>query len=391
MNMAPKGLANALKKTGRYHEPTHEILTLADYRTRHGQYKTDPALQALHGAYTMICMWDDHEIANDSWSDGAQNHQPDEGDYADRKRAAMQAYYEWMPVRDPKPGKSREALFKAYTFGDLATLATIETRLTARSEQIPIGQQDVFASQEEADQFMKDTLGQKDRKMIGQEQLDFVAGELKASKQRGEPWRILGNQILLADVRTPDLTPYMSEETIAALQPVFPGIRTFVQNSHFGLPVYEDCWGGYPVAREQFYARLKEEGITDMLTLTGDAHEFWACNLIDTFGDKLGIEICTTSINSETVKDFLGDGTEDYALLMTRENDMVKYYDPLHHGYIDLTLTRTKGHAKFIGMTTVMERTYEAFTVAAFDLKQEKGSLSFTNPKELGVKQRILF
>lgn len=377
--------------TGRYHEPAHEMVELADYRQRHGQYKTDPSLQALHQAYPFICLWDDHEITNDAWRDGAENHQPDEGDYETRKRNAMQAYYEWMPVRDPVAGRSREALFKAYTFGDLATLATIETRLTARAKQVPIGQDSVFASAEEAERFKKDILGAPDRDMISDEQLDHVSSAFKASKDRGEPWRLLGNQILLADVLTPDLTPYISEETINSLKPVFPGVEPFVKNSRYGLPVYEDSWGGYPVAREKLYGRLRDAGVQDILTLTGDAHEFWACELATRSDEKMGVEIGTSSITSETVQDFLGDGTEDYALLMTRENAPVRYYDPMHHGYIELTLTPEKAHTKFIGVSTVLETDYESYVVAAFDIKADNGSLSFSNPQHLGLKQRFVY
>ena len=86
-------------------QPPHEIVTLADYRTRHAQYKTDPDLQAAHARAPFICVWDDHEVANDTWMTGAENHQPaTEGDFATRKAAALRAYYEWMPIREPKAG-----------------------------------------------------------------------------------------------------------------------------------------------------------------------------------------------------------------------------------------------------------------------------------------------
>ena len=89
---------------GRQHEPAHECVTLADYRARHAQYKSDPCLQAAHGAHAFITIWDDHETANNSWSGGAENHDPaSEGLWDDRRRAALQAYYEWMPIRDPEP------------------------------------------------------------------------------------------------------------------------------------------------------------------------------------------------------------------------------------------------------------------------------------------------
>lgn len=51
----------------RRHLPPHEAVSLADYRTRNAQYKSDPALQALHAAHPAIAVWDDHEISNNVW------------------------------------------------------------------------------------------------------------------------------------------------------------------------------------------------------------------------------------------------------------------------------------------------------------------------------------
>jgi alkaline phosphatase D len=127
-------------KLGRVVDPPHEIVTLADYRRRHAQYKTDPDLQAAHARAAFICVWDDHEVANDSWLGGAENHQPEtEGEWRTRKNAALQAYFEWMPIRDPQPGKPWESINRGFQFGDLATLLMVETRLLARSHQAVLG------------------------------------------------------------------------------------------------------------------------------------------------------------------------------------------------------------------------------------------------------------
>jgi len=113
---------------GREHDPAHEIVTLADYRLRHAQYKTDPDLQAAHARAPFICVWDDHETANDAWMHGAENHQPEtEGDFAQRKAAALKAYYEWMPIREAEPGALREAIHRSFHFGDVASLMMVET------------------------------------------------------------------------------------------------------------------------------------------------------------------------------------------------------------------------------------------------------------------------
>lgn len=84
---------------GRVPNPDREIVSLADYRARHAQYKTDPDLQEAHRQHPFIVVWDDHETTNNSWRDGAENHQPEEGDFQARKAAAIQAYFEWMPLR----------------------------------------------------------------------------------------------------------------------------------------------------------------------------------------------------------------------------------------------------------------------------------------------------
>ena len=93
---------NSAVAASRTPDPVHEIVTLDDYRRRHAQYKTDPAAQAAHARAPWIVVWDDHETANDSWIGGAENHDPKtEGDWTARKAAALKAYYEWMPIRDP--------------------------------------------------------------------------------------------------------------------------------------------------------------------------------------------------------------------------------------------------------------------------------------------------
>ena len=118
------------------HEPRHEITTLADYRKRHAQYKTDQGSLAMHARHPLIVIWDDHESANNPWTDGAENHQPDEGSWSRRRAASLQAYYEWLPIRDPASGSAPEQYWRHYKFGDLASLITLESRHTGRSLQI---------------------------------------------------------------------------------------------------------------------------------------------------------------------------------------------------------------------------------------------------------------
>ena len=112
-------------------DPPHEITALDDYRRRYALYRTDPDLQEAHRQHPFIVVWDDHEIANNTWSTGAENHQPADGDFTARRNAAYQAFLEWLPVRDT--GSARQPLiYRSFAIGDLADLVMLDTRLAGR-------------------------------------------------------------------------------------------------------------------------------------------------------------------------------------------------------------------------------------------------------------------
>ena len=93
-------------------------------------------MQLLHRVKPMIVVWDDHEITNDTWKNGAQNHSEDEGSFEDRKAAnAIKAYYEWMPIRDKK---EKDKNLRKFSVGNLINLVMLDTRLYGRDEQLKI-------------------------------------------------------------------------------------------------------------------------------------------------------------------------------------------------------------------------------------------------------------
>lgn len=378
--------------TGRLHEPRHEIIKLEDYRLRHAQYRTDAGLQNITAKMPMIAIWDDHETSNDSWKGGAENHEDGEGIWADRRQAALRAYYEWMPIREPRLGRVHSDIFRSYDYGDLLTLLTVETRLTARAEPITLENHfaDISAKGSSKD-FQENILRDPSREMLGQAQSDFIIETLKTSKEEGKAWRLIANQVIMARLTTPDLSPYVNEEAIVNIEKDWASIRELIGLSRYNLPVYPDSWDGYPIARESFYQRLIKEGLHDLLVITGDAHEFWVNNLTSEDGTKVGLELVTTSISSKTLTAYLGDATADYNLLLTQSNPDALYYNALHNGYIDLTLGRTKGHVKMIGINTVIQTDYEVFTAAEFTLRPTGDTIKATNPKGLNLKQRALF
>jgi phosphodiesterase/alkaline phosphatase D-like protein len=365
-------------KIGREHQPAHEIISLADYRIRHAQYKTDASAQSMHAAHPMICIWDDHETANDSWKTGAENHNEGEGNWDDRRAGAMQAYYEWMPIRDPIPGQPREALFKTYNFGDLLTLVSIETRLTARNRPIDYAQYiPELQTREGIGNFVQNILGDPAREMMGTAQSNYVSSALKQSKDDGQKWRLIANQTIMARVNSPNLTDYKGKDFINEVAKSFPAIHDYIALSPLGLPLNLDSWDGYPAAREHFYQTLKDQGVQDIVVLTGDSHEFWANNLQAADGQFMGVELGTAGVTSPGTGAYFGEAGADYSRRLVEKNADIIYHNLEIHGYIDLTLDRSGGKVDFIGINTVLSPDYTASVVKTISLSSSENGVKF--------------
>ncbi len=363
------------QKIGRTVEPAHEIVSLADYRTRHAQYKRDPGLQAAHARAAFICVWDDHETANDSWIGGAENHQPaTEGDWAKRKAAAMQAYFEWMPIRDPQGDDPWEAINRRFDFGDLATLLMVETRLLARSEQAGFKGETPGRSEVEA---VLAERNRPDREMLGEPQRAWLERELTASVKAGTPWQILGNQVVMARVNGPDLARLFGAEKAAAMVATLePKVRAQVEMAQAGyragLPFNLDAWDGYPAARERLYESVRRSG-AHPLVLAGDSHAFWANQLADRDGNAIGVEFGTSSISSPSV----GDALPQVPLgsLLEQASPEVLFCDQRAKGYILLTLTPDTATGDYVAMSTIYAPKAEAASLKR--LTVEAGASTF--------------
>lgn len=362
-------------KIGRPHEPAHEVVSLSDYRTRHAQYKGDPATKAMHAAHPLIAIWDDHETANDSWSTGAENHNVEDGNWDDRRAAAMQAYYEWMPVRNPAPGMAREALFRNYEYGDLLSLTSIETRLTARTRPIDyVNHIEDLKTREGIAYFYKDILGDTGREMMGETQKTYVGTALKRSKEKKHKWRLIANQVIMARVNSPDLTDYKDEDFISEIAKIFPQIYDYVAISPIGLPLNPDAWDGYPAARERFYKMVADQGVNDILVLTGDTHDNWANKLETTSGTSMGVELGVSGVTSPGTGTYFHPVGEDFSARLNARNPDIVFHDNQNHSYIDLTLTHTGGHADYISVSTVYSPEYETSITKTVKLvKQDNG------------------
>ncbi|MBI1250699.1 MAG: alkaline phosphatase [Alphaproteobacteria bacterium] len=410
---------------GRIPQPDIECLSLADYRQRHAQYKAEPELQAAHAACPWIVAWDDHEIANDCWFGGAENHQQSEGRWSDRKAAALQAYFEWMPIRDPEAGKPQDAIYRSFQFGDLLTLAMLETRLLTRSKPLdyatelplyqtpwdftnpnapraiapadsygpnvrvlplPFEERDgelkpVFEwrrvqaalqspqNPPEGMRFIPDmdrlrsALNAPGRGMIGQAQWDWLSQTLQQSKSQGVVWHAIGNQTLMASITAPNLSR-APQQAVEAAEAAQPGAGRLMQLSRFPLPLSTDSWDGYPRQRAQLLALFKQLGL-NALVLTGDSHAAWA-NELKSGDARAAVELGATSITSPSIGDLFAPAGLDFADAVKARNQAVVWTDQTHRGFLLLTLERRQAKAEYFTVSSITSKDFETTRAQAF-------------------------
>jgi alkaline phosphatase D len=306
---------------GRVPSPNKEMVALQDYRERHAQYKADPDAQAVHHAHPFICVWDDHEFANNSWSGGAQNHNNNgeaEGPWTARRSAAMQAYFEWMPVRQVSPTLDGK-IYRSFRFGEMATLIMLDTRIIGRDEQTA---RDNSAEIESAT-----------RQLLGAVQEGWLAEQFSSSVRNKSTWTLLGQQVMFAP-QTP-------------------------ANRAAGNP---DSWDGYRGARGRVFDMIERAKVNNLAVLTGDVHSSWAFDLPrDPFAgyDKatgkgsLGVEFAGTSISSPS--NVGRDGEQQLADLRAARPHL-HYVDGRYRGYFIVDLTRERLQADYYAVATIEER-----------------------------------
>lgn len=361
-------------KIGRVVEPAHEIVSLEDYRKRHAQYKADEGTQNAHARAVWYCSWDDHESANDSYRTGAQNHQPEkEGPWSRRKAQAIQAYLEWMPVRDPEAGKALGSIYRSFDIGDLASIFMLESRLLGRSQ--PLTFEDAMKVPEEqrmakVQEIVAETMN-PERSMLGDVQENWLATEFKRSVSEGKKWQVLGNQVIMAKVKTPNVAAVLSDAQKEAIYSKAPYAKQYIEFSKFGLTWNMDAWDGYVAARERLYASAKSANAR-LVTLTGDTHTAWANDLHDEAGELRGVEFGCTSVTSAGLGDILP--IPQMNALMEEKNEDVRFFDAFGRGYTMLSLSADAVDAEFVKISDVYTKNYTVETVKSMrSTVQNKG------------------
>ncbi|MDJ0641390.1 MAG: alkaline phosphatase D family protein [Erythrobacter sp.] len=331
--------------------PGIEIVTLADYRLRYATYRADPDLQRLHQVLPMIAIWDDHESTNNSWKDGAQNHQSEtEGDWRTRKSISKQVFREWMPVSD--------APYTAYEVGDLATLFRLDTRLEGRDEQLDLdgvleGKETSQAAMEALLAFKHGAWSDPERHLLGDAQEQWLVQGLSASKASGKAWQVLVQQVLMGDLRMPSsIVDSLGDEV-----PTGTRRRYVVRGmaNQVGMPFNMDAWDGYPAARARLFEGA-QQAEANLLVLTGDTHNCWAFEL-DHEGAKIGVEFGVPGVTSPGYERSLPTiPPADLAAAKVSANDQLKWADTSQRGYITVELSHAQAITEYRFVETIRQR-----------------------------------
>lgn len=321
--------------------PATETIDLQGYRLRHALHKADPDQQHAHRRHPWITIFDDHEVANNTWARGAENHTPGaEGDFLRRRRQAYEAYLEWMPFRLPEQRRVPHQgirFFKRFTFGDLGDLSILETRQN-RSAQvgtnaggfIPVGVPAMDAQ-----------LADPTRHLPEPEQLDWLKRGLS---NRRRQWHLIGNQVVMTPVRFPG----------AALG---APAGTSLLNS--------DQWDGYQADQADLIGHLDAQSrrAGDAIVLTGDIHSSWAMDIparrTAAGYTPAGVEFVCPSVTSdgfyEIIRASRPTATVPQAVAVTQgvtsavvaANPWIRYLDGIGHGYTLIDVTPERVQADF--------------------------------------------
>lgn len=330
----------------RSHIPPYEILTLSDYRSRYAQYRLDPDLMEMHRLHPVIATWDDHEVANNCCREGAERHSSEKGSWGDRKSAAMQAYFEWIPVMQPE----KQNIIRQFNYGGLADLFMIDGRL---QRDTPI--------EDYRDPARFDTA----RTKLGPAQTQWLISGLRASKAK---WKVIGNNVMFTAMN----------------------LGKVAKERQWNM----DAWDGYPANRDRIFDALEADSIRNVIVLTGDIHTAWAMDLTRNPHDHklyerrtgkgvVGAEFVVHSITSGNLDTRVGRAAGNLARLFAQakgRNPHIRYVNLIDHGYMLLDLSATDAKATWIHLQSKNFKTLKTRKSRAYSIPFDGAKLRRVRP-----------
>jgi len=402
-------------------DPLVETLTLTHYRARYAKYRTDTALQLAHQKKPFICVWDDHELANDTWKGGAENHDEDEGSFEERRAAAIQAYHEWLPIRS---GSDTAKIWRAFEFGNLVNLTMLDTRMYARDKVLSYSDYTTIESNKPViDKVaLKKALADQGRGLLGYEQQSFA---IDSMFNNNATWQVLGQQVLMGRIFVPQELlvglgqieatisaggdASAAQAQVAALLVELATIKGRILGGDPSVTADErlrveatapynlDAWDGYPPAREQILRRAQYFN-KNLVVLAGDTHNAWASDLytandsgeVQHAAGSVGVEFATSSVTSPGFETYVGFGAipdpavraaqqAGFEQAVTTLVDDLRYLNSANRGYMLVEFTPAKSSCEWIYVDTITSETYTASVQKKMEVKPGQGKRTLTN------------
>lgn len=287
-------------------EPEGTLTTLADYRARHAQARSDPDLRALHQRHPVVAVWDDHDIADNAWRNGAKGHDPAEhGPWQDRLAAATGAWHEWLPTRRRDPTDPL-TIWRSLTVGDLAELVLLDTRIAGRDEH--------------ADRDGSPAIGDPDRSLLGDDQRSWAHERVRDTTR---PWCLLVSAVVVNRMRLP-----------------VPGGDVLGDAAPSGYAIIDgeamctDEWDGYPAERDRLTGALADRGSGAVL-LAGDVHSAWAFEgPRGPDGSPVAVEFVAPCVTSLPMAGHLPPGWSVLADELAEHLPGARWFDLERHGFV---------------------------------------------------------
>ena len=236
-----------------------EVYSLDDYRQHYAQYLLDLDLQAARSVHAFVPTFDDHEIQNNWVQNFSQDDSVPAEVFALRRQAAMQAWYENMPVRRSMlPNAGIISANRRLTFGNLAAINVLDTR-SFRSDQ-PCGDRWGVTPCE--------GVFDKDAQVLGEAQERWLDSSLERGDTR---WTGVAQQVMMMP------------------------LNRSVYDDQPELAYNLDSWAGYDAPRLRMMSRLGK--VSNAVVLTGDEHQNYA-GLLMSDDKPVAAECVITSVSS---------------------------------------------------------------------------------------------
>ncbi len=291
-------------------KPDKELISEQDYEMRYSHYRLDKDLQAAHRWHTWYVIWDDHESANNSWKNGAQNHQPaTEGSWQKRKLTAQKTYFRWLPIRDNPDFR----IYRAFSAGKLAKFVFLDTRLEGRqNEKLP--------------------LYDSTKTLMSEKQWNWLFSQLKNAKNYD--WIFIVQQVMFSPLTA--------------------------KNKIFNT----DQWDGYPLERKKLLNFIKKHQIQNLVIISGDLHTSLASevpfdkktyrhNIDSTIACS---ELMAPSVSSEAVKGLKALAGKIYLKFY---NPHIKFINFSHRGFLLITIKKNMIKAQWNLINSAKTRRYK--------------------------------